>query len=209
MTSQAAAKAVAPVRSDSAGAFFRPVAALYLREDSIYFDLPGVDCWPASRDAFGFAGRDPVIAHPPCRLWSRMRAFSTAPDSERETGFHAVRCVQLNGGVLEHPAHSSLWDACSLPGPGEGFDRFGGWTLPVVQFWWGHRAMKATWLYIRGCAPGDIPAYPLVLGESPRVINTRKRGSRPEVSKREREATPPKFAQWLVELARRCEGAQQ
>ena len=27
---------------------------------------------------------------------------------------------------------------------------------------------------------------------------------RPEISKAEREATPPEFAAWLVELARRC-----
>jgi hypothetical protein len=30
----------------------------------------------------------------------------------------------------------------------------------------------------------------------------------PEVSKAEREHTPPKFAQWLVDLARRCNVTQ-
>lgn len=30
---------------------------------------------------------------------------------------------------------------------------------------------------------------------------------RPEVSKKEREATPPEFARWLLDVASRCRGA--
>jgi hypothetical protein len=44
----------------------------------------------------------------------------------------------------------------------------------------------------------DEPTH--VIGDVGRAGN----GKRPEVSKAEREHTPPAFAHWLVELARRC-----
>lgn len=98
-----------------------------------------------------------------------------------------------------------------MPLPGER-DAFGGWTLPIHQHWWGHRAEKATWLYIVGCPPADIPEMPLVLGKAHFVVGTsgrRKDGSRSgkthEIKKTEREQTPIELAQWLIELARRCE----
>lgn len=130
----------------------------------------------------------------------------------------AVRQVRTFGGVLEHPEFSTLWPAAGLPAPGQR-DEFGGWTLPVSQHWWGHRAEKRTWLYVVGCEPSELPAIPLVLGESTHVIaQSRSRGGarlkkgmrgwRPECSKAEREHTPPDFAAWLVELARRCQVKQ-
>lgn len=49
---------------------------------------------------------------------------------------------------------------------------------------------------------------PMVLGEPTHVIGDVGRASlgtkRPEISKAEREHTPPEFARWLVDLARRC-----
>lgn len=106
------------------------------------------------------------------------------------------------GGVVEHPKGSRLW-VSRLPYPGER-DEFGGWTLPILQYWWGHRAEKATWLYIVGCAPEDIPPIPFAMGESSHVIQTRKlKDHRPHVTKAERVHTPRQLAEWLVELARR------
>jgi hypothetical protein len=49
-------------------------------------------------------------------------------------------------------------------------DEFGGWTLPIFQSSFGHRAEKATLLYIVGCEPADIPEMPLVLGDATHVI---------------------------------------
>lgn len=119
----------------------------------------------------------------------------------------AVDTVRRVGGVLEHPAQSSLWGVAGLPRPGCKPDKFGGWTFPIVQFWFGHRAMKATWLYIVGVSPAGVPIIPLVLGDAPRVIaqnHKRKTTRRPEVTDREREATPVDLAKWLLELANRC-----
>ena len=80
--------------------------------------------------------------------------------------------------------------------------------MSVAQYWWGHKAEKITWLYICGCKPKDVPPIPYCIGEASHVIasssNRQKIKYRPEVTKSEREHTPPKFAEWLVELARLC-----
>uniref|UniRef100_A0AB39CET5 Uncharacterized protein n=1 Tax=Xanthomonas phage fSU1 TaxID=3238781 RepID=A0AB39CET5_9VIRU len=189
------------------------VAALFVRRDSVYKTMPGVDAFDFDRDALTFAGGMPVVAHPPCRSWGRLRAFVTPAPGERELAIFAVDQVRRFGGVLEHPASSTLWAVAGLPQPGS-FDQFGGWTLPILQSAWGHRADKATWLYVVGVAPCDVPAIPYRLGLATHVIaqcrtradGTRKRKGdfdwRPEVSKAEREHTPAALAAWLVELAR-------
>lgn len=185
------------------------VSVLFARADSIYKQIPGCDVWDIERDARKWPGSRHVVAHPPCRAWGRLRHFAKPRDDEKELAILAVGNVRQFGGVLEHPAASSLWKAAGLPRPGSGRDEFGGWSIQVPQFWWGHRAYKSTWLYVVGCEPSEIPEIPLVLGEAPCTVGLfsgRDRArARKEISKPEREATPPKFAEWLVELARRCQ----
>jgi len=183
------------------------VAALFTRSDTPYLAL-GLDCYDETRDARTFAGTEPVIAHPPCRLWGKLFRFASAHPSERQLAYFAVDVVRENGGVLEHPAGSKLWSACALPRPGAGFDLWGGWTFPIWQSWFGHRADKPTWLYICGCEPAHVPAFPLRLGLGSHVIETRKKGPdrRPAVSKAERERTPAYLAEWLYDLAASCRG---
>jgi hypothetical protein len=106
--------------------------------------------------------------------------------------------------------------AGKLPRPGAR-DTFRGFTIAVSQQWWGHRAEKRTWLYICGMAPKEVPPMPLIIGEAHAIIGTSGRrrdggrlhkgdpGWRPEVTKREREATPPAFAKWLLDVARACQ----
>lgn len=182
------------------------VAVLFARSDSHYKALPECDVWDAERDARRWPGGAPVIAHPPCRAWGRLRHFAKPRDDEKALALYAVCQVRLNGGVLEHPLASTLWPVAKLPAPGER-DAWGGWTLPINQHWLGHRAEKATLLYIVGCEPGDVPPFPIRLDEPTHVIQSRKRTDyRPHVSKAEREMTPPEMAAWLVELAGRCKG---
>jgi hypothetical protein len=85
-------------------------------------------------------------------------------------------------------------------------DQYGGYTIEVLQWWWGHRAEKPTLLYVVGCAPKDLPEMPLKIGEATHVIqSSRKRTDyRPHVSKAEREHTPRELAVWLLEVVRRC-----
>lgn len=186
------------------------VAVLFARSDSVYKSLPDCDVWDIDRDARRWPGGVPVVAHPPCRAWGQLRHMAKPRPDEKELALWAVDQVRRFGGVLEHPKGSTLWKEKPLPAPGQ-VDEFGGWTLPIFQQWWGHRAEKATFLYIVGCAPAQIPGMPIQLGEASHVIAQSSRNQklrrRPEVTKAEREHTPADLAVWLCELARRCKVA--
>ena len=180
------------------------VAVLFARADSIYKSMPNTDVWDIDRDARKWPGGSPVVAHPPCRAWGRLRHFAKPRPDEKELAIWAVAQVRKFGGVLEHPASSTLWPAAGLPVPMQR-DSFGGWTLPIIQQWWGHRAEKKTLLYICGMEPSELPAIPYVMGEASHVIQSRKISDcRPHTSKAEREQTPPALAQWLVSVAKLC-----
>ncbi len=183
------------------------VAVLFARADSHYKALPGTDVYDIERDARQWPGGAPVVAHPPCRAWGRFRQFAKPRHDERDLAPWAVDRVRENGGVLEHPARSSLWAHVGLPMPGEFPDAFGGWTLEVEQFHWGHLAEKRTWLYVVGCARDGIPPIPFRAGTPTHVVApSRRLGSAhlPCVSHKRREETPPAFAAWLLDLAGRC-----
>jgi len=188
------------------------VAVLFARADSHYKALPGTDVYDIDRDARSFAGGAPVVAHPPCRAWGVFAMFAKPREDEKALAPWAIEQVRKWGGVLEHPAGSRLWPELGLPAPGKR-DEFGGWTLPIHQHWWGHRAEKATNLYICGIDPKDIPEIPMRLDAPTHVIGDVGRASngtkRPEISKAEREHTPIPLAEWLCELARRCKPAQE
>lgn len=182
------------------------VAALFVRPDSIYKTLSGVDAWDMARDARRWPGGAPVVAHPDCGPWAKLRQFCKLSPERKALAPLAVGLVQRWGGVLEHPAESMLWAHCGLPLPGRAPDRFGGWTAQIRQCDWGHKAEKLTWLYIVGCHPDDLPALPPP-GEPTGVIKPQRgipRDGRKIVTKAEREHTPPPLAVWLVEVARRC-----
>jgi hypothetical protein len=184
------------------------VAVLFARGDSVYKTLPDCDVWDIERDARNWPGGSPVIAHPPCRLWAKLRQFAKAADPvmERKLAVDAVQSLQRFGGVLEHPAQSTLWAHQGLPTPGRAPDKFGGWTAEVRQCDWGHKAEKRTWLYIVGCHPDELPVMP-PRREPTGLIKPQRgvpRDNRKIVTKAEREHTPPELARWLVELAKSC-----
>lgn len=191
----------------------RQVAVLFARRDSVYKDLENVDVWDADRDARLWPGGNPVVAHPPCRGWARLRMQAKPRLDELDLARFAVAAVRRFGGVVEHPASSSLWPHLGLSTPrrlsqnSPAGDRFG-FTISVHQWWFGHKAAKATWLYIVGCDPGQVPVVPLRLGEPDYAVTGLKSKSgwwKKEISKAEREHTPAGFATWLIELARRCD----
>jgi hypothetical protein len=185
----------------------KQVAVLFARADSIYKTFDECDVYDIERDARIWPGGLPVVAHPPCRSWGAFAMFAKPRHDERALAPWAIDQVRTWGGVLEHPYASKLWPELGLPEPGQ-TDMFGGWTLPIHQHWFGHRAEKKTRLYICGCAPYEIPDFPMVLGDATHVIGDVGRASngtkRPEVSKAEREHTPPELARWLVDLAKVC-----
>lgn len=138
------------------------VAVLFARKDSVYKSLPGCDVWDIERDARLWPGGLPIVAHPPCRTWGRLRHFAKAPEGESELALWVIEQIHKYGGVLEHPAGSLLWATANLPKPGEVDER--GFTLWISQFWFGHRADKPTWLYVSGLIPADLPPIPFECG---------------------------------------------
>lgn len=183
------------------------VAVLFARSDSVYKTLPGCDVYDIERDARTYDGPHPVVAHPPCRSWGSLRHCAKPRPDERNLARLAVSLVREFGGVLEHPHRSTLWEAQRLPQVGER-DQWGGFTLVVDQFAWGHRAQKRTRLYIVGASPMTIPRMPVRLGEPTHTVGLwsgrNRETCKPSISKHEYESTPREFAEWLVELARRC-----
>ena len=93
-----------------------------------------------------------------------------------------------------------------MPKPGALPDQWGGYTIEVMQCDWGHIAEKRTWLYIVGIT--DLPAMPPSRPVD-RSLDYRKPSGRwstalERMAKSKRHITPPAFAAWLVEVARRC-----
>lgn len=174
------------------------VSVLFARSDSCYFDLVH-DVWDAARDARGYTASNPVVCHPPCRGWGRLRHWAKPRPDEKALALFAIEQVRRCGGVLEHPWGSTLWHAADLPHPGK-VDAWGGWTLLVDQGWWGHAALKPTYLYIVGCSRADVGELPVQL--------QRAAGRTLELSPADRERTPLAFARFLVGLAAKCAGSQ-
>ncbi len=201
----------------------RTVAALYIAPRGPYPSLPGVECWDAARDARLYEGPHPVVAHPPCGPWGRLKHLYQG--NEHDLAPLAVEQVRTWGGVLEHPAHSDLFTEMGLPVPGIA-DAWGG-TYELNQVDWGHVARKHTWLYVVG-----IDAVRVLAGirmrrgtgtpthwigafrrQGDRQTSTyRKNGSAvpPGIKvcpAQQRRRTPRAFAEWLVDLARYAEPA--
>lgn len=164
------------------------VAALFVRASSPYKSLPGVVCYDEQRDARTYRGPWPVVAHPPCRAWGRLRHMAKPRPDERDLALFALDAVRRFGGVLEHPQASLLWPVAGLLAPGH-YDHYGGFTLVVDQSAFGHRARKRSLLYFVGCEP---PALPPARPASTTVER---------MCRAERERTPPELATWLVQVA--------
>jgi hypothetical protein len=192
-------------------ASLRRVAALYVDPKGPYPTM-GLDCWDEARDATTYDGEGPGVFHPACGPWSRLRHMC-GPEllAQEHLGPIAVGQVRRCGGVLEHPANSRLWDASrggvGMPLPGEPPDEYGGWTIAVEQWWWGHRAVKPTWLYIVGRR--NTPPIPTPSGARPpsgnaRFVGDPNRSMLERLPRTQRHITPPAFAWWLVVLAAGC-----
>lgn len=171
------------------------VAALFCCRSGPYAAL-GCDVFDVERDARTFDLACPVVAHPPCRAWGKLRGFARPRPDERDLAVWALWVVRLCGGVLEHPASSRLWAWFGLR-PGVR-DEFGGLLTVVHQAAYGHRAPKLTGLYCVGCEVVPAVAWgQLPLGRVERM------------GRAERERMPVDLARELVRAAsgvRRTEG---
>lgn len=183
------------------------VSALYVDPRGPYPKLVA-DWWDEKRDARNYAGPNPVVAHPPCQLWTNLAGvnFKRHGGPHNRPGndagcFDAALCSVLRwGGVLEHPAGSYAWSTFGLETPRAGCWLGGakGWTCEIWQSAYGHRARKRTWLFYSGAVS------PFALDWS-RFPGTHQCGwfdrAKPTLGKRESSATPQLLAEWLIELA--------
>lgn len=209
------------------------IAALYVQTNGAYYGLPDVDPWDKERDARLYAGPHPVVAHPPCERWGRYWSGGPSAKVRRQLGDDggcfaaALAAVRRWGGVLEHPEASHAWRAFNLTTPprsggwipADFLDGWRGWTCCVEQGWYGHRARKATWLYIHG-----VPIPNIRFGRAPGLFQAMEQGfhSKEErarfkamgirrrhnpglletISQKQRAATPTTFRDLLLDIAR-------
>jgi hypothetical protein len=219
--------AVAGAGVTDRGAVGFVVAALFVETDGAYFGLDGVDPWDISRDARGYRGPFPVVAHPPCKRWGRYWHGSPRKPHQYRLGEDqgcfaaALTAVRNYGGVLEHPADSLAWDYFGLEKPRRqrGWvraDNYSGWTTYVEQGHYGHFARKGTWLYLNGLDITEplpelpvtrceqrLPAYAI---ERYGYEKARRIGVMAAIGgkdkERIRDATPPAFRDLLLAMAR-------
>jgi hypothetical protein len=175
----------------------RTIAALCVSGRSIYKHLDGVIAYDRERDARTFTGGVPVVAHPPCRCWSKFlshQAKPTDPQAEMELGLWCVQQVIENGGVLEHPAHSRLFAAANLPVPNSPDATPFFYTVYVEQSWFGYHSRKPTWVLVCGVPKRQLVPVPFSLAKSP--------GQAPGLSSAGRSRSVAPFAEWLCQIAR-------
>lgn len=170
---------------------------LFTDQKSNFHKLTAVDCYGIERNALNYTGLSPVIAMPPCRLWSRMRRFSTAPACERFLGIWAISLVRRVGGVVEQPAGSKLFTFMNIPLDGSP-DKYGGFIRSLDQNWFGFKARKRTYLYIVGVHPRDIPALPLPV--SPYTHSLGKSKHLLQLDKKLYSRMPIALCHWLILL---------
>jgi hypothetical protein len=191
------------------------VAALYVENGGCYFGIDGVEPWDKERDARLYGGPYPVVAHPPCNLWTRFAHVNYArwggehnrPGNDGGCFSHALKTVRQFGGVLEHPAFSDAWKEYHLKRP-EGLGwinvKDGEWVCEVWQSAYGHKARKRTWLlYCGGAQPPELEwSRPEGTHQIGFHDQRGKARNKPTVSGKAASATPIKFRDALIYMAR-------
>lgn len=82
------------------------VSVLWVRRDSVYKIISGTDCWDVDRDANKYEGSNPIIGHPPCGPWGKLRHVC---NESQLHGIKAMDFVHNYGGVVEQPVGSQLF----------------------------------------------------------------------------------------------------
>jgi len=173
--------------------------ALYISKNSVYKTLL-TECYDIDRDATKYKGTEAVICHPPCCHWSALRLHCKRPIAEKQLALTALYQTRKFGGILEHPAKSTLWQLINRPTVSRP-DTYGGYLISINQHWFGFPSQKRTYLYIIGLPGKLIPPFPLSLSVPTHFIGHKGRGGRQELPKSKRSYTTLALASWLIEIA--------
>jgi len=172
------------------------ISVLCVMPKSNYYQIPGLDLWDVSRDAYFYFGSNPVITHAPCQQWSRMKGFANYNKDEKELAFHCLKYVLRNGGIFEHPHGSSFFKEAGITKN----------IYSVDQSCYGFPARKRTWLLFHGIKPLPF-ALPFALPLVKYVLNNSKtkRFKSPEMKKSERSLMTLQFCQFLVDCVKQID----
>jgi hypothetical protein len=154
------------------------ISVLCIQKDSNYLQIPNLDLWDYVRNAYNFCGDNPVICHPPCQQWSRLKAFAKEDKLEKELALFCWEKIQVNGGIFEHPLGSSFFKFVNA-------DRKK--MFVVHQSWWGFPARKPTILYFNNFSP---LATPISFDAIQTTVD--------KIAYRSRSKMPLNFCKWLV-----------
>lgn len=190
------------------------VSILFAEKDGPYSKVSNVDIWDISRDARGYNGNNPCVAHPPCQLWGRFAIINykrwggehNKPKNDGGCFKSALDNVRRCGGVLEHPALTYAWVEYGLKKPQGNFwvkIAEKEWVCQVYQSAYGHLANKKTWLFY--C--GGIEPFGLKWGKKEgthQIGFYDQRGksrNKPTISGKKASETPEEFRDELIKLA--------
>lgn len=156
------------------------ITILCADDKSSYFDIPDLDIYTLSRNAFNYNGKNPVIAHPPCGAFSKMRGFSKRDSFNMELAEHCLNAIHNNCGILEQPAYSIMFELLGIQP-----------TISVDQKWFGFRARKQTWLYLYNV---ELISHPITFDAATHKVEN--------LTSSMRARQTIEFSQWLVDSVR-------
>lgn len=157
----------------------KEVAILCADTKSNFHKLKNCEVYDLNNPIQNYMGGLPVVAMPPCAQWSRLRWSAKYNEADLVAAEICVRLWEENGGILEQPSGSTL------------FEHFGiQVTHSINQSWWGYPATKKTYLAFRGCAP---VAHPLSFDAPTRNVC--------QLGRRQRALMPLELCEWLAESA--------
>ena len=180
---------------------------LFVREDSDYKKRDNWDCYDKKRNALNYDGNDPIVAHPPCRLWGNLSHLAmrnpkyTIEDRAKEMylAIFSLEMIEKNGGILEHPSKSKLFKR-HIQDDNKGF------LITIDQYDFGHVAHKETTLYIKGISRDQLPPLP----PKDTTIHYCEKGKRRSIcgnvegttrcTQKQREYTPSKLVDWFEQI---------
>ena len=163
----------------------------FVSKKSNYRNYPGVTPIGLAENALLHPPQSPAIYHPPCRLFSKLRAFSNAPASEMYLAHWSMYFARCFGGIVEHPYDSLLWKIYNINQVNT-LDEFGGFFTVLDQYNFGFPTRKRTGLYIVGISPNELPQQPLKLYISEKKFD--------RLSPVQRSLTPPLLIDYFINI---------